>query len=699
MYHTAVAGAFLSGYHHAAVDTQNLVHTHSLGHNSVCANVQKIYSKETQMTTLQAPCDNSIHPLDPEQYPLLSRISSPDDLRALPQEELPQVCADIRRFLIDSLSKHPGHFASSMGAVELTVALHYVFNTPYDRIVWDVGHQAYGHKLLTGRANRFHTNRMLGGLSGFPNPEESPYDTFTAGHASNSISAALGMAVASSLSTDNKKRNVVAVIGDASISGGLAFEGLNNVANTPNNLLIILNDNDMSIDRNVGSLNSHMAHLTTSRAYNAVRYHTYHTMCRLHLLNEKSRGRILRFNNSLKSLLTKEQNIFEGLNIRYFGPFDGHDLPRIIRVLNDIRDMQGPRILHLRTIKGKGFEAAEKDPAHWHAPGLFNPATGERIKETGIKPPKFQDVFGETLVELAKANDKIVGITAAMPSGTSMSKLQEAMPQRTFDVGISEGHAVTFAGGLAKEGLRPYVAIYSSFLQRGFDHIIHDVAIQELPVVFCIDRAGIVGEDGVTHHGLYDLSYLSVIPGMTIASPRNEEYLRNLLYTSQLPESTGPMAIRYPRGRGNMIEWHTPLKPLEKGKGENLHNGTDVTILSLGPIAQEVAKAIEQAEKTGISVAHYDMIYLKPIDTGILQEVASAGNPVITVEDASIHGGLGSAVTQWLNDNGHNNISVHRIGVPDAFVPQGSVSELYRLCGMDAEAIFNTIVSLKHPHK
>lgn len=646
------------------------------------------------MTTIQAPSDSSVQPLDKGRYPLLSQIQGPQQLRAMQPEQLQEVCADIRRFLIDSLSKHPGHFASSMGAVEITVALHYVFNTPYDRIVWDVGHQAYGHKLLTGRADRFHTNRTLGGLSGFPNPEESEYDTFTAGHASNSISAALGMAVASSLSENDKNRNVVAVIGDASISGGLAFEGLNNVANTPNNLLIILNDNDMSIDRNVGSLNSHMAHLTTSKAYNTLRYITYHAMCKMHLLNEKSRGRILRFNNSLKSLINKEQNIFEGLNIRYFGPFDGHDLPRLIRVLNDIKDMRGPRILHLRTVKGKGFAAAEKDPAHWHAPGKFNPETGERLVETGVKPPKYQDVFGTTLVELARKNPKIVGITAAMLSGTSLSKLQAAMPERTFDVGISEGHAVTFAGGLAKEGMLPYVAIYSSFLQRAYDHIIHDVAIQELPVTFCIDRAGVVGEDGVTHHGVFDLAYLSTIPGMTIAAPSSEIQLRDLLYSSQLPDRKGPLAIRYPRGRGHNTDWQQPMHAIRRGKGVKLCDGADATVLTLGPIAREAAKAIERAREQGVEAAHYDMVYLKPLDETILQAAAESGAPIITVEDASVNGGLGSAVTEWLNSRGHN-IPVQKLGVPDKFVPQGTVAELYKLCGMDADTIYQHLISLK----
>ncbi len=467
--------------------------------------------------------------------PLLSAINSPEDLRRLPKEKLPQVCAEIRSMLISELSRNPGHFASSMGAVELTVALHYVFNTPYDRIVWDVGHQAYGHKLLTGRRDSFKNNRKLGGISGFPNPAESEYDTFAAGHASNSISAALGMAVASQLQKDCPRRNVVAVIGDASISGGLAFEGINNAANTPNNLLIVLNDNDMSIDSNVGALNSYMAHLTASKGYNDMRYKLYRGLRKMGMVTDRQKGSIMRFNNSLKSLLARQQNIFEGLNIRYFGPFDGHDIDSIVKVLNDIRDMDGPRILHLRTVKGKGYKPAEEDPAHWHAPGRFNPATGERTEtkgSAGAAPQKYQDVVGQALTALAKDDPAIVGITAAMLSGTSMSVMQAAMPGRVFDVGISEGHAVTFAGGLAKDGMKPFVAIYSSFLQRAYDHIIHDVALQNLPVTFCIDRAGLVGEDGPTHHGSFDLSYLRSIPNMTVGAPSDEQTLRDMLYTA-----------------------------------------------------------------------------------------------------------------------------------------------------------------------
>ena len=628
-----------------------------------------------------------------EKYPLLSHIDSPADLRKLSSEQLPQVCDDIRKFLIESLSKNPGHFASGMGAVEITVALHYVFNTPYDRIVWDVGHQAYGHKLLTGRRDRFDTNRKFGGLSGFPNPAESEYDTFSAGHASNSISAALGMAIATSLKNESPRRNVVAVIGDASISGGLAFEGLNNAANVKNNLLIVLNDNDMSIDRNVGSLNGYLAHLTTSRRYNNFRYKFYRFMKKLGLVNERQKGVIQRFNNSLKTLFSGQQNIFEGLNIRYFGPFDGHDVGRLVTVLKDIKDMEGPRILHICTKKGKGFEPAENDPAVWHAPGKFDPVTGERAKPApGPHPPKYQDVFGETLTELAEKNDRIIGITAAMPSGTSMSIMQKSMPDRVFDVGISEGHAVTFAGGLAKEGWLPFCAIYSSFLQRGYDHIIHDVAIQNLPVTFCIDRAGLVGEDGVTHHGCYDLAYMRTVPGMTIASPSNEMMLRNLMFTAQ-KRADGPFAIRYPRGSGKNTDWKQPMCELQIGKGSKLSDGTDVAVLTIGPVAYDAAKAVEMAREKGVSAAHYDMIFLKPIDEDLLREVAEKNCPIVTVEDASINGGLGSAVIEWLNDNGFAR-KVVRLGIPDKFIAQGTPAELRKLCGFDADSIAETIINL-----
>ncbi len=632
--------------------------------------------------------------------PLLDTIDSPADLRKLAPEQLPQVCAELRSFLINSLSSHPGHFASSMGAVELTVALHYVFNTPYDRIVWDVGHQAYGHKILTGRRDSFTTNRTLGGLSGFPSPKESEYDTFTAGHASNSISAGLGMAVAAALHKDEPPRNVVAVIGDASISGGLAFEGLNNAANSNSNLLIILNDNDMSIDRNVGSLNSYLAHLNTSKGYNDLRYNVSGMLKKFNLITESGKGRIMRFNNSLKSLLNREQNIFEGLNIRYFGPFDGHDIATVVRVLNDIKNFKGPRILHLRTVKGKGFLPAEKDPATWHAPGIFNPATGERPKESPEKPPKYQDIFGRTLVEIADADRRVVGVTAAMPSGTSMSMLQEKYPARTFDVGISEGHAVTFAGGMAKDGLRPFVAIYSSFLQRAYSHIIHDVAIEGLPVTFCLDRAGLVGEDGATHHGVFDLAYLRSIPGMTIAAPRNGDELRRLMYTSLTLD--GPMAIRYPRGRAAARPSDT-RETVAIGTGERLKDGADLAILTVGPVADDALSAIKRAEsETGMSIALYDMRFVKPLDTSLLTEVLGKQCPVITIEDGTVNGGFGSAVLEWMSENldkaGVKAMPpLTRLGVPDRFIPQGTPDQLHKLCGFDEESIYNTI--LKTPSK
>lgn len=623
------------------------------------------------------------------RFPLLSTIDVPDDLRKLHVDQLPQVCSDIRAFLIDSLSKNPGHFASSMGAVELTVALHYVFNTPYDRVVWDVGHQAYGHKLLTGRRDMFHTNRKFGGISGFPNPAESEYDTFIAGHASNSISAALGMAVATELNTEEPRRNVVAVIGDASISGGLAFEGINNAANTPNNLLIILNDNNMSIDPNVGSLHSYLAHITTSKGYNDLRYSIYQTMKKAHMVSDRRKGAIMRLNNSLKSFLSREQNIFEGLNIRYFGPIDGHDVHTLVKVLNDIKDMKGPRILHIKTQKGKGYAPAEADPSTWHAPGKFDPGTGELLGgNTGgeTSPLKYQDVFGHTLLELAENDRKIVGITAAMPSGTSMSIVKEKLPSRVFDVGISEEHAVTFAGGLAKEGLKPFVAIYSSFLQRGYDQIINDVSIQGLPVTFCIDRAGLVGEDGVTHHGSFDIAYLRSIPGMIVAAPRDEATLRNLLYTASRREAA-PMAIRYPRGCGAMVEWRTPLRELAIGCGEKLHSGKDVAFISTGPIATEVSAAIELLKEQGVEAAHYDMTFIKPLDTAILSEIAAMGCPMVTVEDGTVTGGLGTAVADWMVENGHTGIRMKKVGIPDSFVEHGTVDQLRKLCGMYAEAI------------
>ena len=626
-----------------------------------------------------------------EHFPLLSAIDSPADLRKLDVAMLPKVCEELRRFMVHFLSSNPGHFASSMGAVEINVALHYVFDTPNDRLVWDVGHQAYAHKILTGRRDRFCENRTMGGLSGFPNPSESPYDTFMAGHASNSISAALGMSIASELKGEQRK--IVAVIGDASISGGLAFEGLNNVSAHPNNMLIVLNDNDMSIDENVGALSAYMTKLTTSKRYNNIRYKLYQFLRRRHIITDKGKGLVLRFNNAMKSLLSGQQNIFEGLNIRYFGPFDGHDVVQLVKTFRDAKDMTGPKIVHLHTRKGKGYKPAEENPAVWHAPGKFNEETGERIVgDTSGKPLKYQDVFGHTLVQLAKQNDRVVGITAAMPSGTSMSMLQEAMPERTFDVGISEGHAVTFSGGLAKDGMHPFCAIYSSFLQRGFDHIIHDVAIQHLPVTFCIDRAGLVGEDGVTHHGAYDLAYLSCIPGLTVSAPMDEHYLRHLMYTSQL-EGKGPFAIRYPRGGGVKVDWECEMKELPVGKGRRLADGEQLAVLSIGTIGNEVQQALAMLKEKGIFVAHYDMIFLKPIDQAILEEVAAKYRHVITVEDGTVVGGLGSRVAQWMASRPQAP-RITMLGIPDEFVHQGTVAQLKAQCGIDAASIYHSIESI-----
>ena len=624
---------------------------------------------------------------------MLWQIDSPADLRKMTVDSLPDVCSELRRFLIESLSVNPGHFASSMGAVDFTVALHYVFNTPYDRIVWDVGHQAYGHKVLTGRRDAFENNRKMNGLSGFPNPKESQYDAFIAGHASNSISAALGMSIAAQLQGD-KHRNVVAVIGDASISGGLAFEAMNNASINKNNLIIVLNDNDMAIDESVGAFGEYMSHLNTSRKYNDMKMKVYEYCVRHKLINEHGRGLILRFSNSVKALLANRQNIFEGLNIRYFGPFDGHDVKKLVEVFNEIKDMKGPRIVHLRTRKGKGFAPAEKDPTTWHAPGKFNKDTGELLSKPSDQPQplKFQDVFGKTIVELAQADEKVVGITAAMPTGCSLTFLQEAFPKRAFDVGIAEEHAVTFAGGLAKDGLKPYCCIYSSFLQRAYDEIIHDVALQNLPVVFCIDRAGLVGEDGATHHGAFDLAYLNCIPNMIVSSPIDEHALRNLLYTSNRVEH-GPFAIRYPRGGGKLIDWHNDMQVLPIGKGCKLSSGERVAVLSIGPFGSDVAEAVAELRSEGVSVAHYDMIFLKPIDEAILDEVGKLYQTVITVEDGTLRGGLGSTVVDWFNDHGYS-ARVYKMGIPDEFICQGTVAQLRDYCGIGKGEIKNRIKEL-----
>ena len=626
-------------------------------------------------------------------YPLLTNIDTPVDLRKLKLEQLPEVCTELRQKIIDELSCNPGHFGSSLGVVELTVALHYVFNTPYDRIVWDVGHQAYGHKILTGRRDVFHTNRKLNGIRPFPSPKESEYDTFTCGHASNSISAALGMAVAAKHKGEDN-RHVVAVIGDGSMSGGLAFEGLNNASSTPNNLLIILNDNDMAIDRSVGGMKQYLLNLQTSESYNRFRFKIARLLEKWGILNDKRRKSLIRFNNSLKSMLAQQQNVFEGMNIRYFGPIDGHDVNGLAKVLKDIKDMQGPKLLHIHTTKGKGFEPAEKAATIWHAPGKFDKETGERIvNDTEGMPPLFQDVFGHTLLELAKQNDKIVGVTPAMPSGCSMNILMKEMPDRGFDVGIAEGHAVTFSGGMAKDGLIPFCNIYSSFMQRAYDNIIHDVALHKQHVVFCLDRAGLVGEDGPTHHGVFDLAYLRSIPNLTIASPMNEHELRKLMYTAQLPNK-GPFAIRYPRGRGVLVDWECPLEEVEVGKGRKLKEGKDIAVLSLGPIGNEAMNAIASAEaKSGKSIAHYDLRFLKPLDEEMLDEIGKNYTSIVTIEDGVLKGGMGSAILEYMADHGYTP-KIRRIGIPDCFVQHGTPNELYKICGMDATSTENVLLSL-----
>ena len=626
-------------------------------------------------------------------YKMLQSINTPEDLRQLNVAQLPEVCNELRQKIIDELSCNPGHFASSLGVIELTVALHYVFQTPYDRIVWDVGHQAYGHKILTGRRDQFHTNRQLNGIRPFPSPRESEYDTFTCGHASNSISAALGMAVAAKKHGEDK-RHVVAVIGDGSMSGGLAFEGLNNASSTPNNLLIILNDNNMAIDRSVGGMKQYLLNLQTSAGYNRFRYKVSKLLSKWGLWNDEGRKRWIRFNNSLKSLLAQQQNVFEGMNIRYFGPIDGHDVNALTKVLKDIKDMEGPKLLHIHTTKGKGFEPAEKAATEWHAPGKFDKETGERIiSDTEGLPPLFQDVFGETLLELAKENEKIVGVTPAMPSGCSMNILMKAMPDRGFDVGIAEGHAVTFSGGMAKDGLLPFCNIYSSFMQRAYDNVIHDVAIQKLNVVFCLDRAGLVGQDGPTHHGAFDLAYMRPIPNLTVASPLNEHELRKMMYTAQLPNQ-GPFVIRYPRGRGVLPEWKCPLEAIEIGKGRLLKEGNDIAVLTLGPIGNTAQEAIAKAEKqSGKSIAHYDLRFLKPLDEELLHEVGKKFKKIVTLEDGVLKGGMGSAILEFMADHGYTP-TVKRIGIPDKFVQHGKPEELYQICGMDSQSIEKVLLSI-----
>lgn len=621
---------------------------------------------------------------------ILKTIDSPKDLRSLNQDSLPQVCDELRQMIIEELSRNPGHFGSSLGTIELTVALHYVFNTPEDRIVWDVGHQAYGHKILTGRRDNFSTNRKFKGIRPFPSPAESEYDTFTCGHASNSISAALGMAVANK-KNGNPKRKVVAVIGDGAMTGGLAFEGLNNASTTDNDLLIILNDNDMSISHSVGGMRNYLTRLQTSRSYNKFRYLVSRVLYKMGMMNEERRKKIIRRNNHYKLQYNTTNNVFEGMDIRYFGPIDGHNVLDLVRVMQNIKNMHGPKLLHIKTKKGKGYKPAEIDSDIWHAPGLFDKETGERIIKSGKElPPLYQDVFGETLLELMHENKKIVAITPAMPLGCSMDIPMKVYPDRCFDVGIAEGHAVTFSGGLAKEGMIPFCNIYSTFMQRAYDNLIHDIAIQKLNMVLCLDRAGLVGEDGPTHHGAFDMAYLRTVPNIIISSPYDEIEMRNLMYTAQLPDQ-GPFVIRYPRGRGLICDWKQPFKPIVVGTGQCIKEGTDVAVLSIGPIGNIAHEAIKLwEENSGKSAALFDMRFLKPLDTELLHKVAKEYNRIITIENGTILGGLGSAVMEFMAENNYKPI-IKRLGLPDKFIEHGSTPQLLRLCNIDRDAIIDTL--------
>ena len=619
---------------------------------------------------------------------LLTQIQYPSDLRKLQVEQLPEVCQELREDIVQELSVNPGHLASSLGVVELTVALHYVFDTPEDRIVWDVGHQAYGHKILTGRREQFCTNRKLGGIRPFPSPEESEYDTFVCGHASNSISAALGMAVAAR--SEQKKHHVVAVIGDGAMSGGLAFEGLNNVSSTPNDMLIILNDNNMSIDRAVGGMQEYLLSLSTNETYNALRFKASRWLHKYGLMSDERRKGLIRLSNAIKSAISHQQNMFEGMDIRYFGPFDGHNIKELVRILRQLKQMKGPKLLHLHTQKGHGYAPAEKDVTVWHAPGMFDAETGERlVKDNSNKPPRFQDVFGETLLELARQNQRIVGVTPAMPTGCSLNIMMKEMPERTFDVGIAEGHAVTFSGGMAKDGLQPFCNIYSAFAQRAYDNIIHDVALLNLNVVLCLDRAGLVGEDGPTHHGVFDMAALRAVPNLTIASPMDECELRRLMFTAQLPDK-GPFVIRYPRGRGSVLDWRCPFEEIPVGKGRQLRDGSDVAVVTIGPIGVQAAEAIVELGALASKVAHYDLRFLKPLDEEMLHEVGKKFKKIVTIEDGVRKGGMGTAVMEWMSDHGYHP-AVHRLGIPDHFVEHGTVEELRRIVGIDKESIKNAI--------
>jgi 1-deoxy-D-xylulose-5-phosphate synthase len=617
---------------------------------------------------------------------LLQKLNYPSDLKKLSEDQLEQVCQELRQYIIDVVSVNGGHFGASLGVVELTVALHYILNTPYDQLVWDVGHQAYGHKILTGRRDVFHTNRMYGGISGFPKRSESEYDTFGVGHSSTSISAALGMAVASRYKGEIDRQHV-AVIGDGAMTAGMAFEALNHAGIENSNLLVILNDNNMSIDPNVGALKAYLTDITTSKPYNRFRDDIAHVLTKISSMGPDAFKFAKKVEKSIKGTLLKQSNLFESLQFRYFGPIDGHNVKHLVRVLRDLRDIPGPKLLHCVTVKGKGYALAEKDQTKWHAPGLFDKITGEIKKSKSEKPqpPKYQDVFGHTIIELAEQNPKIMGITPAMPTGSSLNMMMKAMPDRAFDVGIAEQHAVTFSAGLATQGLIPFCNIYSSFMQRAYDQVIHDVAIQKLNVIFCLDRAGIAGADGPTHHGAYDIAYMRCIPNITVSAPMNEEELRNLMYTAQ-QDNMGPFVIRYPRGNGVMVDWQRPFKAIPVGKGRKICDGEDVAILSIGTIGNEVVKATGGLNEDGFYPAHYDLRFAKPLDEALLHEVFKKFNKVITVEDGCLEGGAGSAVLEFMADNNYN-AEVVRLGIPDHFVEHGEQPELWAECGYDAAAI------------
>ena len=623
---------------------------------------------------------------------LLSQIDFPADLRRFSEDELVQISNELRQYIIDIVSLKGGHFGASLGTVELSVALHYAFNTPYDQLVWDVGHQAYGHKMLTGRRERFHTNRIYKGLSGFPKRKESEYDTFGVGHSSTSISAALGMAVASRIKGENDRQHI-AVIGDGALTGGMAFEGLNNAGTTSNNMLVVLNDNCMSIDPNVGALKEYLTDITTSHTYNRVKDEVWNLLGKISKFGPNAQAIVQKVENAVKSALLQQSNLFESLNFRYFGPVDGHDVNRLVQVFKDLKDIPGPKILHVLTVKGKGYKLAEEDQTLWHAPGLFNKDTGEILKSPskGPEPPKYQDVFGHTLVEIAKEDKRVVGVTPAMPSGCSLNIMMREIPERAFDVGICEQHAVTFSAGMATQGLIPFCNIYSTFMQRAYDQVMHDVALQNLHVVFCLDRGGLAGADGPTHHGAYDIAYMRCLPNMVVAAPMNEQELRNIMFTGY--KTPGPMSIRYPRGNGVMPEWRTPLELIPVGKGRKLKDGDDLAILSIGHIGNIATKAVQKLEAEGMSVAHYDMRFVKPLDEELLHEIFTHHTKVITVEDGCIQGGFGSAVLEFMADNGYS-AQVKRLGIPDRYIEHGTQPELWKECGYDEEGIFNEAFSL-----